>query len=953
MLFLFLFFSVACYPQVDTSFVYKTGTPFGTLDIRIAKSATNYYHLQDGTFSFRESAGVRTNTFFDMTAWDSSPYLEGHMREKTSTSDNFVMNYRLLPPVDYREDFADGYPLVIMLHGFGERGNCNVGNCYHATPTWSPVTNSPPAPTNADNLLMNNDHNLLHGGAKHLSAVNLAGGKFPDDPTLDAKAFPGFVLFPQNLNGWDQGSVQDAIRIIRLLIKKYNIDENRIYIEGLSNGGHGVYEALKRAPWLFASAIAMSAVDDGFINNNGVAHTIAHIPLWIFQGGKDVNPWPAKTMRYIQLFESAGAHIRYTLYPDLGHGTWNMAYNEPDFFSWMLGQNKATIHSFEGSNVICSDGGTRLELAKGFHAYQWEFNGQVISGADSEVFYAKNAGKYRARFSRVSNPSESQWNKWSEPLELTVAAPPVATIQQLGTVMLRDLNGGNTAVLDSKETHGHYYWYKDGNLIDLPGSADDTMKTVTLPSSHGNGAYTLVVSSFGCQSAPSSPVHVFFSDSAPENIAAPEDFAGVSVSPAENFLTWSDVSTNETGFEIWRRKQTGSSSWGPWELAGVAPANGTSFDDTGVEPTVTYQYKIRAVGSDGRSAYVPSAVNTGLVVNTIVDNELPSAPANLNARPRGVGRFEFTWSPATDNTRVREYVVYFNDDTIATASSDTTFVLEGLPVNTEFDVVVKAVDLSRNIGPASNTVQISTFFSGLYYEHTTGSWSDLSSIDWSWAEFSGRVPAFTLSPKTQEDYYNFSFDGYLLVTQPGQYTFRTTSSDGSKLWIDDDLVVDNDGIHDVVTVEGATVSLEEGPHRIYAQYFEDTQKDSLSVEYTGPDTGNEWLPISSDVLKSDPSIITAIGDPHDGPGASFTISVYPNPATQNDINLSVRTVLTTPVRVRMLDLTGSRLFEGVFLPEQLFEGMGITPAGILQSGMYLITVEQAGHIRREKVVVKR
>ncbi len=952
-LFLFLTFSVTGFSQVDTAYIYQTGMPYGALDIRIAKSATNYYYLQDGTYSFRESSpGVRTNAFFDMTSWDSSPYQEGHLREKTSTGDNFVMNYRLLPPVDYQADFPDGYPLVIMMHGYGERGNCNEGNCYHATRSWTPNANSPAAPANPDNPLMNNDHNLLHGGAKHLSAVKYAGGKLPDDPALDERSFPGFVLFPQNLNGWDHFAVQDAIRIIRLVMKKYNIDEDRVYIEGLSNGGHGVYEALKRAPWLFASAVAMSAVDDGFINSQGVAHTIAHIPLWIFQGGRDVNPWPSKTRRYIQQFENVGADIRYTLYPELGHGTWNKAFNEPDFFTWMLGQRKSDIHSFEGSEIICSEQGTRLELAKGFHAYQWEFQGQIISGADSEVFYAKNPGTYRARFSRVSNPTEAQWNQWSGPLTLQAGAPPAATIQQIGTVVLRDLNGGNTATLDSRDAYGHYYWYKDGELIDFPGSEDDTMKTVTLSATHGNGPYTLVVSSYGCRSSPSSPVHVFFGDSAPLNIAEPENFSGISVSPAENVLTWSDVSENETGFEIWRRKQTGN-SWGSWELAGITAANATTFDDTGVEPTVTYQYKIRAVGIEGRSAYVPSAANTGIVVNTVLDDEPPSSPRDLKARSRGVGRFELTWSPATDNTRVREYVVYFNDDTIATTSADTTFVLADLPVNAEFNVRVKAIDLSRNIGPESNTIQINTFFSGLYYEHTTGSWSDLGSIDWSWAEFSGRVSGFTLAQKTQDDYYNFSFDGYLLITQPGEYAFRTTSSDGSRLWINDDLVVDNDGIHDVVTVEGSARSLGEGPHRIYAQYFEDTQTDSLLVEYLGPDTGNEWVRVSSDVLKSDPSIVTSIGNPDNGPEDSFLISVYPNPATQDNINVSVKTVLTIPVRIRLLDLTGSLLFEDVFLPEQLLHGVSITPVGSLQSGMYLITVDQGALAVREKLIVRR
>lgn len=113
-----------------------------------------------------------------------------------------------------------------------------------------------------------------------------AGTKLPNDPTLPSRSFQGFVLFPQNLNGWDGTQAQDVFRIIRLVIKKYKIDPNRIYIHGLSNGGGYVYDMVKRAPWLFAAAAPMSAVSDGSINSQGLAQTVTTVPFWIFQGGR-------------------------------------------------------------------------------------------------------------------------------------------------------------------------------------------------------------------------------------------------------------------------------------------------------------------------------------------------------------------------------------------------------------------------------------------------------------------------------------------------------------------------------------------------------------------------------------------------------------------------------------------------------------------------------------------
>src|SRR5690606_13479352 len=86
------------YSQVKSNYEYSTSMPYGTLDLRIRISASNYYYLKEHqTFSFRRNAsGAKTNSYMDMTNWDSSPYDEGHLRHKVGTADNFVMNYRLL-----------------------------------------------------------------------------------------------------------------------------------------------------------------------------------------------------------------------------------------------------------------------------------------------------------------------------------------------------------------------------------------------------------------------------------------------------------------------------------------------------------------------------------------------------------------------------------------------------------------------------------------------------------------------------------------------------------------------------------------------------------------------------------------------------------------------------------------------------------------------------------------
>lgn len=428
-----LMLSVVLYAQVKPSYIYNTAMPYGVLDLRTTISSGDYYYLQEGkTFSYRESSpGVRTNTYRDMTPWDSGPYGQGNLRHKIGTADKFVMNYRLLKPLNYSTAYAEGYPLIVLMHGAGERGNCLYANCYHGGWSWNPNVNSPPAPKTVEHKLLNNDHNVNIGGKQHLDARNLAGSKLPNDPALAARAFSGFVLIPQMLNEWEAANVQDLIRIVRLLGARYRIDQNRIYIHGLSIGGYAVYEAIKRAPWLFAAALPMSAVSEAAdIFKHNQQGRVMHIPLWVFQGGQDTEPSPAFTESIITKFRAAGGTPRYTLYSTNGHNTWLRAYGEPDFFLWMKSKNKANLHPYKGITTIVRSRSQypKLILAEGFLAYQWERNGIIISGATSNTHTATVPGTYRARFSRLSSaPTARQWNKWSASITITESTTATAS----------------------------------------------------------------------------------------------------------------------------------------------------------------------------------------------------------------------------------------------------------------------------------------------------------------------------------------------------------------------------------------------------------------------------------------------------------------------------------------------------------------------------------------------
>ena len=955
--------------QVDTSFVYNTSTPYGTLDIRVAKSATRYYYLQENkTFSFRESSpGVKTETYRDMTSWDSSPYTQGNLREKNGTADYFVMNYRLLLPANYNAMYSPGYPIIIMMHGAGERGNCWDSGCYWGDRTWKPTTNSPAAPTTSTHELLNNDHNLLHGGQVHLTARNLAGTKLPNDPTLATRAFPGFVLFPQNLNGWDINSVQDAIKLLRLIVKKYNIDENRVYIHGLSNGGYGVYEAVKRAPWMFAAMLTMSAITDASVTSNtSVLADVTNIPMWTFQGSLDTNPTPVKTKSYVKKLKDAGASIRYTEYSNLGHGTWNTAYNEPDFFTWIRSKNKSEIHVYADIAAICltTGQGVRMELARGFFAYQWEKDGVIIPGATTARFTATSPGVYRARFSRVPNPTEADWNGWSSPVTVTESNPPKAAFYQTGTVHLKDLNNYNNAHLHARGDFAHYYWYKNGVLQDLTGTMDDTTKhpifkqgTCTdLPQCTGNGVYTLVTAGFdNCPSPASDGLQVYFNNQSPISLTAPTTFTGKATSPSSASLQWTDASNNESAFEVWRRKVINATSFDKWQLALLTQANATSLSDVGLDPSTTYQYKIRAVANAGRSNYTPAASNQYLTITTQADIIHPTTPLNVTATASGIREITVTWQPSNDDTGIKQYEITSNDTIVYTSSTTTSYIFKDLALNTTYNFTVVAIDKGNNRSGASNTATADTRLTGLYYEHSTGGWSDLDQIDWSIAEFKGKVSNITLAPRTQEDYFNFKFDGYLYINLAGVYQFRTTSDDGSRLTLDNVIVVENDGLHGNRTITSADQNVSAGPHLINVKYFDYTGSHTLSVQYRGPDTGNSWILVPESAWTSGniqvPAGARMASTSTEEP---LSVSVYPNPLREYEtINIVAETSHESqePVHVSLINMIGETFYQKSFEAAEIAAGTSILPGKKLLKGVYILVIRTGEKTTKERIIV--
>lgn len=873
-----------------------------------------------------------------------SAYTEGHYTEYFWGQ--IRMNYRLLFPRDYNANESYKYPMIVMLHGAGERANCWNGNCFsNATPglitrngagtttvgsnvldcsTCNFTTNDVKkiiqidnaglpvgsglntpnqliitkvnSPTQvelsmaatiggsgknvrygyfADNQFRNNDLNLVHGGQVHLEAIynptTGSNGKKAEDPTLHPRAFPGFVFIPQDENGWQgQGQFDDATRIIDLLLQAYNIDPDRIYVHGLSIGGAAVWEVIRSRPDLFAAALPMSATishgADIFTTETpqtpwGEIEKAVPVPVWIFQGGTDGNPTVGNTNQLVAKLRAAGALPRYTIYPTIGHGTWGAAYNEPDFFRWMLQRNRRDIQVLYGDSTLCAtdNSGVTLAVAVGFLAYQWERDGVIITNSNTSRYNATVAGRYRVRYSRLSaNPSEAQWNAWSKPVTIRETPAVTPTIAAVGTSHLPDINNGNMVRINGPTTRDLVKnWLVDGSVSTvnnnfLPTTTQDTAN-YTLRNTTGRVSLRTIPLS-GCPSLESNSI--FVTTSTPVTLTAPASPSGLSPAPGVVQLFWTDNTPNENGFEVFRSPTGNPNSYNFFKLL---PEGAISFTDTGLTPGATFHYRIRAVNNTAVSAYTDN-----VSVTTQGDTQRPTPPQNLISTNRTLNTATLSWAASTDNVGITSYNIYYGSTTVQTNSTNTTFTITGLAGNSNYLFTVRAVDAAGNLSTPSNQITVSTTFSGLTYTYSAVdvNWLTDAGNNWTAPERTGNCTDFDISLRLQDDYFNFNFSGYINITTGGNYQFRTTSDDGSMLFLGGPFlnpnpdfttyrIVNNDGLHGSVTVTSSVINLPSNQaQQITVIFFEKTGGQNLVVEYKGPDTGDAWVDIPPAVLNS-------------------------------------------------------------------------------------------------------
>jgi predicted peptidase len=218
-----------------------------------------------------------------------------------------TLNYRQLYP---DSDTLRKYPLVIFLHGSGERGNDN-----DAQLKWGVMNFA-----TDQNMMLHPALVIAPQCPEKMSWSNFSREKNSTEMRLQPTPTRPMELL---------------IGLIHQLIKTMPVDSNRIYITGLSMGGYGTYDAIERYPNLFAAAVPVCGGGDV-----SKASSIAHIPIWIVHGAEDPAVNPLYSLDMLQALTKAGTHPGFTQYPEVGHFSWLGAYSDPLIMEWLFRQHK-------------------------------------------------------------------------------------------------------------------------------------------------------------------------------------------------------------------------------------------------------------------------------------------------------------------------------------------------------------------------------------------------------------------------------------------------------------------------------------------------------------------------------------------------------------------------------------------------------------------------------------
>ncbi|MGB8194872.1 MAG: PA14 domain-containing protein [Chitinophagaceae bacterium] len=711
--------------------------------------------------------------------WTTSSYKSYHFNG---------ISFRLKFPKSYQHNVADGkkYPVMLFWHGAGEKGS-----------------------------IYDNELQLLHGGELFRDRV-------------DNNEFDGFLLYPQNTNGFFGNTYYGPmIQMLDSLAKYCKLDLDKVLTDGLSAGGSATFEVTAGYPHRITKAAPSAAAADGLIP---YIPQFVHVPIWFVSGGLDTNPTPYLAQKTYDSIRNRGGDIRWTLYPDQGHFVWYSHWLEADFVPWMNDMHKANPLVYFQRNLFCPDSPTnaRLGISAGMFSYEWAVNTgsgyTTIPGATSNEYIATSYGTYRVRFKRTATSAFSDWSP--KPVVVgpkTTTVTPDIAIKGLRSKVLPAPDGSTTVPLRLAQGFvGYEFWrVSDNTLV----GTDSVFEAAP-------GTYRgRVKEQFGCNAFFSSNFTVIPANGVNKPDAA-KNLTAFSPSQTSIQLDWSDnpnPAFNETGFEIYR----GTVSGGPYTLIAITGANVLTYLDQNLPSNKKYFYLVRAINNTSAAPTNSNEANA----TTKADNSAPTAPGNLRTTVAGRFSVSLKWDASTDDAGVSKYDIYVNGAKLFT-TDQTSYIVNELDSFQRYNFAVRAKDVAGNLSPFSNQISVVTKLQGLFYEYFEApSYTQVPDFDalGTPAEV-GLSTTADITVRNRNDQFAMIWRGYIKIPTNATYTFETCSDDGSKLYVNmpyansSTATVTNDFIRGSTTCQTGTITLVAGSvYPITATFFEANGNQEMTL----------------------------------------------------------------------------------------------------------------------------
>ena len=172
---------------------------------------------------------------------------------------------------------------------------------------------------------------FLHGAGERGDNLKLVGQHGPPK-IVKQKDMPFIIVSPQcPKDSWWPKENEVLINLLDDIVSRYNVDKSRIYLTGLSMGGYGSWSLGCDHPKRFAAIAPICGGGEPFFGRK-----LKNTPVWAFHGAKDNVVALKKSEDMVKAIERAGGDVKLTVYPEAGHDSWTETYNNPELYTWFL-----------------------------------------------------------------------------------------------------------------------------------------------------------------------------------------------------------------------------------------------------------------------------------------------------------------------------------------------------------------------------------------------------------------------------------------------------------------------------------------------------------------------------------------------------------------------------------------------------------------------------------------